>query len=63
LLISLIIIPFYLPVLIFGAAAVRNAIDGISVNSPVAVLALFWLASILFAPLATAAALKVGLQE
>lgn len=62
LLISLVIIPFYMPVLIFGAASVRNAVDGVPALSQILILACFGLASVLFAPIATSAALKVGLR-
>jgi heme exporter protein B len=63
LLISLVIIPFYMPVLIFGAASVRNAVDGVPALSQLLILASFGLASILFAPVAASTALKVGLRD
>ena len=58
-LLSLIVLPLYIPILIFGANAVDVAIDGLSVRGQ-----LFFLGSVLalaisLAPLATALALRI----
>ena len=59
-LLALIVLPLYIPVLMFGSGAVYAAMDGRSANGALALLAgLFFLAASL-TPLATAAALRVG---
>lgn len=60
LLLSLIIMPLYVPVLIFGASTVRNAIDGFAVAGQLAVLGAFLAAAIVLAPLAAAGALRIS---
>ncbi|WP_185236048.1 heme exporter protein CcmB [Teredinibacter franksiae] len=63
LLLSLIIMPLYVPVLIFGSGAVRNAIDGSPIGPLLAILGAFLAVSLLLAPLAAAGALKIGLDH
>ncbi|MFT7558610.1 MAG: heme exporter protein B [Flavobacteriales bacterium] len=63
LLISLIIIPFYIPVLIFGSDCVRTAVAGDDYSYQLAVLAAFWVAALVLAPLAAAGALRIGVRE
>ncbi len=63
LLLSLIIMPLYVPVLIFGSGAVRNAIDGFGYSGQLAILGAFLAMALLLAPLAAAGALKVGLEH
>lgn len=60
LLLSLIIMPLYVPVLIFGASAVRNAVEGFAVAGPLAVLGAFLAAAMVLAPLAAAGALRIS---
>lgn len=62
LLISLIILPLYVPVLIFGASVVRTAIDGHPVAGQLAVLGSFLAVAIVLAPFAAAGALKVSIN-
>lgn len=62
LLLSLIVMPLYVPILIFGAGAVRNAIEGFPIGGPIAILAAFLVATIVLAPLAAAGALRVGIN-
>lgn len=62
LLLSLVIMPFYVPVLIFGAGAVKNAIDGFPVNAELAVLAAMLLGWAILAPFAIAGGLKIGIK-
>ncbi|MGI1677991.1 MAG: heme exporter protein CcmB [Cellvibrionaceae bacterium] len=62
LLISLIVMPLYVPVLIIGSGAVTNAIDGFPFMSLMTIMGAFLALSIAFAPLATASALKVSLN-
>lgn len=63
LLLSLVIMPFYVPVLIFGAGAVRNAIDGFAVGAELAVLAAMLVGWALLAPFAIAGGLKIGIKN
>lgn len=62
LLLSLIIMPFYVPVLIFGAGAVKNAIDGFAVGAELAVLLAMLLGWLMLAPFAIAGALKISVR-
>ncbi|MGS2716844.1 heme exporter protein CcmB [Eionea flava] len=63
LLLSLIIMPLYMPVLIFGASTVRYAVDGINYSSPLAVLGVFLALALVLAPLAITGALRMSLEE
>ncbi|MEX1032533.1 MAG: heme exporter protein CcmB, partial [Cellvibrionaceae bacterium] len=62
-LISLIIIPFYTPVLLFGTVAVTNAIEGLPYAGLIAVLGSFMALSMGLAPLATAGAIKISINN
>ncbi len=62
-LLSLIIMPLYVPVLIFGSSTVRSAIDGLSYSGSLAVLGAFCALALVLAPFATAGALKISIQE
>jgi heme exporter protein B len=61
-LIALLILPLYIPVLIFGAGAVDASIVGISPAANLYLLAAFLVLSLVFAPWATAAALRISLE-
>ncbi len=63
LLLSLIIMPLYVPVLIFGSAAVRNAIDGFPIVGQLATLLAFLILALVLAPLASAGALKISINS
>ena len=58
-LLSLIILPLYIPVLIFGANAVDVASDGMSVRGQMLFLAAVLALAVSLAPLATAVALRI----
>ncbi|UTA49662.1 heme exporter protein CcmB [Simiduia sp. 21SJ11W-1] len=60
LLISLVIMPFYVPVLIFGASAVARAVEGFGYHGQMAVLGAFLAMAIAVAPFAVAAALRIS---
>lgn len=60
LLLSLIVMPLYIPVLIFGASAVSYALDASPETVPLAVLGAFLALALVLAPLATAAALRMS---
>jgi heme exporter protein B len=61
-LIALLILPLYIPVLIFGAGAVEAVIAGISPSANIYLLAAFTVVSLVFAPWATSAALRISLE-
>ncbi len=58
-LLSLIILPLYIPVLIFGANAIDVASDGMSVRGQLYFLAAVLVLALSLAPLATAVALRI----
>lgn len=62
LLLSLLVLPLYVPVLVFGSAAVDAAASGLPWQSELGVLAGFALLSITLAPLAVSAALRINLD-
>jgi heme exporter protein B len=61
-LIPLLVLPLYVPVLIFGAAAVEAALTGASLYAPLAILGALLLAALPLAPLAAAAGLRNALR-
>jgi heme exporter protein B len=58
-LLALLVLPLFIPILIFGANAVAAAADGLPVTGQLYMLAAFLALSITLAPLATAAALRI----
>ncbi len=63
LLAPLLILPFYIPILIFGVSAVNAVVVGPgSFSTPFTILCALTLASAVLAPLATASALRLNLQ-
>ncbi|MDX2464950.1 MAG: heme exporter protein CcmB [Porticoccus sp.] len=62
LLLSLIVVPLYMPVLIFGASTVQRAVDGFSVEGPLAIMGALLAFSLLVSPFATAGALRISMQ-
>ncbi len=61
-LLSLLILPLYIPVLIFGVGAVDAAIHGFSPNAQLLVLAAILLAALPLAPWATSAAIRQAIE-
>ena len=61
-LLTLIILPLYVPVLIFGAAAVQAGAQNMPVNAYLALLGAFSLLAVTLAPLAVAAALRINMD-
>lgn len=61
-LVSLLVLPLYVPVLIFGAGAVGAQAAGIGAQSHLYLLAAFLAVSLLFAPWATAAGLRISAE-
>jgi heme exporter protein B len=61
-LISLLILPLYMPVLIFGSAAVQAAVSGAAVGPYLAILGAMLSLSVALAPLAIAAGLRISVD-
>jgi len=61
-LISVLILPLYIPVLIFGAGAVDASIAGLSPQANLYLLGALFAITLVFAPWATAAALRISLE-
>ncbi|WP_371154547.1 heme exporter protein CcmB [Jannaschia sp. 2305UL9-9] len=62
LLMSLLVLPLYIPTLVFGAEVTRRGAEGLSTATPLALLAAITLGCIALLPFATAAALRVNLR-
>jgi heme exporter protein B len=62
LLLPLIVMPLYMPVLIFGANSVQLAINGFSVIGPLATIGSLLALSLIVAPYVTAGALRLSIQ-
>ena len=61
-LLSLLVLPLYVPVLIFGAGAAESVAAGLSPQGHLLLLAAFTLAALVLAPWACAAALRISLE-
>ncbi|WP_444462139.1 heme exporter protein CcmB [Rhodobacter capsulatus] len=62
LLLSLLVLPLYVPTLIFGAELVRRGVEGLAVEVPLAMLAGITAATVALVPFASAAAIRVNLR-
>jgi len=62
LLLSLLVLPLYVPTLIFGAEAVRRGGEGLDASTPLLMLAGITAGTIAMLPFATAAALRINLR-
>jgi heme exporter protein B len=62
LLLSLLVLPLYVPTLIFGAEVARRGADGLAVTTPMALLAGITCGTIALLPFASAAVLRVNLR-
>ncbi len=62
LLVSILVLPLYIPVLIFGAGAVDASIMGSGVQGSLSFLGTLLVLSLVFAPWAAAAALRISLE-
>ncbi|RRH75815.1 heme exporter protein CcmB [Falsigemmobacter faecalis] len=62
LLLSLLVLPLYMPTLIFGAEVIRRGALGMDVSTPLALLAGISLGSVALLPFAAAAALRINLR-
>ena len=61
-LLSLLVLPLYIPVLIFGAGAVEADMAGLGIGAHLSLLGALMLASAVFAPIAIAASLRISLE-
>lgn len=61
-LLSLLILPLYIPVLVFGAGAIEADAAGLGIGGHLSLLAALLVLSVFFAPLATTAALRISLE-
>jgi len=59
---SLLILPLYIPVLIFGSGAVSNGIAGLDISGQLYMLSAFTVMAVFLAPVAIAASLKISLS-
>lgn len=62
LLMSLLVLPMYLPTLIFGAEVVKRGAAGLAVTTPLALLAAITAGALALLPFASAAAIRVNLR-
>ena len=60
--VCLLVVPLFIPVLIFGAGAVDAAVSGLGFEAHLSLLGALLAGSLFFAPWATAAALKISLE-
>ncbi len=61
-LLALLVLPLYIPVLIFGAGAVSATVSGMSASGQLSVLGAFLLIALVLGPWASAAALRIALE-
>jgi heme exporter protein B len=61
-LLSLLVLPLYVPVLIFGAGAVEAGASGLGATAHLSVLGALLLVSVVFSPWATAVALRIAVE-
>ncbi len=61
-LVSLLVLPLYIPILIFGAGAVEASAAGLGYDAHFSLLGAFLLVSLVFAPWAAAASLRISME-
>jgi len=61
-LVSLLVLPLYIPILIFGAGAVESQSAGLGVEAHLSILGALLMLALVFAPISTAAALRISLD-
>jgi heme exporter protein B len=62
LLLSLLVLPLYVPTLIFGAEAVKRGAEGMATGTPLALLAAITAGAAALLPFAAAAAIRINLR-
>lgn len=61
-LVSLLVLPLYIPILIFGAGAVESQNAGLGAEAHLSILGAFLMVTLVFAPVSTAVALRISLD-
>lgn len=62
-LVSLLVLPLYIPVLVYGAGAISTSmVEGLSIQPYLLLLTSFMLLAVIFSPWATAAAIKISIE-
>src|SRR5262249_1693761 len=61
-LVALLVLPLYVPVLIFGAGAVEASVNGMNAQPYIFLLSATLILSLVLAPWATAAGLKISME-
>ncbi len=62
-LVSLLVLPLYIPVLVYGAGAISTSmVEGLSIQPYLLLLSAFMLLAVIFSPWATAAAIKISIE-
>ena len=61
-LVSLLVLPLYIPILIFGAGAVESQSAGLGVDAHLSILGALLMLALVFTPISTAAALRISLD-
>ena len=61
-LVSLLVLPLYIPILIFGAGAVEASAAGLGAAAHLSLLGAFLLASMVLAPWTTAVSLRISME-
>ena len=59
-LLALLVMPLYMPVLIFGSATIQSSVDGLNWLAPLAMLAAFLAVATVLCPLAISAGLRIA---
>ena len=62
-LLSLLVLPLYVPALVFGAGAVQAEISGLGASAHLSILAAMALVAAVFSPWASAASLRIALES
>lgn len=62
LILSLVVMPLYVPVLIFGASAVNEAVQGFAYTGQIAILGAMFVSALVLAPFAVAGALRISVN-
>jgi heme exporter protein B len=62
-LLSLLVLPLYVPALVFGAGAVQAEISGLGASAHLSVLAALVLVAAVFSPWASAASLRIAIES
>jgi heme exporter protein B len=62
-LVSLLVLPLYIPALVFGAGAVEAQAAGLNASGHLSILAAMLIVAAFFAPMATSASLRIAIES